>query len=63
MKHPKYRVEKFKDGFIVAQREVRGVSFVYRNTGFGCFDNRDTAEAVRKAATEQYVSRLKLVAA
>lgn len=62
MKHPKYRVEKFKDGFIVTQREVRGVSFVYRNAGFGRFDTRDTAEAVRKTATEQYVSKLKVVA-
>lgn len=62
MKHPKYRVEKFKDGFIVTQREVRGFSFVYRNAGFGQFDSRETAEAVRKAATESYVGRLKVVA-
>jgi hypothetical protein len=62
MKHPKYRVEKFKGGFIVTQREVRGFSFVYRNAGFGRFDSRETAEAVRKTATEQYVARLKVVA-
>lgn len=63
MKHPFYRVESFKTGFIVTERCVRGFTFVYRNTGFGQFDSRVTAEAAMKAAMHQRTSKLKAVSA
>jgi hypothetical protein len=49
MKYPRYRVEKFKGGFIVSERCVRGFSYVYRNTGLGHFDSRESAEAAMVA--------------
>lgn len=44
-KYPRYRAEKMGDHFIVAERCVRGFSYVYRNTSIGKFPTREAARA------------------
>lgn len=44
-KYPRYRAEKMGDHFIVAERCVRGFSYVYRNTSIGKFATREEAQA------------------